>query len=349
MYSQAATEIQRVWRGHVESNKFCGLIWSAVLIQASIRVFLSKNLVGRMYIEQDVEYLLCKRSAALIQRRFRHYLLQRLQSLAATIIQSKVRCLIILRRTTRQKSGLIRFQGMVRGHVVRNHRAKKMLMVVDRIAKANAKALMNPSMRLDNRCAAALRALRRSDRLSHVTAAIKTLETATRLSEVCCRSFVDARAGQIILGLIETCNRSVPHVEILHYTMMTLANITRHHYLVHSIATELAVGKLLDLVQMFRDNDSIFVPAAALLELAVFYDQSLLSLCQTKENMKRLDKLIQLGEKKLDHHLPMAKLLASVPRPSHVQHTTRSTASHVHDSAQGLSSLKRVFAAISKK
>ena len=180
-----------------------------------------------------------------------------------------------------------------------------------------------------------------------MTAAIKTLETVTRLSEVCCLSFVEARAGEIILELTGTCNRSAAHVEILHFTMKILENITRYSDLVHSIATEFAVGTFLDLVQMFRDNHSIFVPAATLLELAVFSDPSLLAVCQTHENMKRLDMIIRLGEKKLEHRLPTAKLRATTSRPSHGLRTTRSEADH-DDAAQGLLSLKRVFGAISK-
>ena len=244
--------------------------------------------------------------------------------------------------------GLIRIQGVIRAHLVRTNRTEKMLLLVDRIAKANSKALTNPSMRLDSRCAAALRGLRHSHQLAPITAAIKTLETVTRLSEVCCRSFVEARASEIILGLISKCNRSVPHVEILQFTMKTLANITRYSYLVHSIATEFAVGTFLDLVQMFRDNHSIFVPAATLLELAVFSDPSLLAVCKTHENMKRLDKMIQLGEKKREHRLPTAKLRATTSGPSHGLRTTRSEADHDHDAAQGLLSLKRVFGATSK-
>ncbi|GKZ00098.1 hypothetical protein MPSEU_000963200 [Mayamaea pseudoterrestris] len=335
--SSSACEIQRVWRGYLEFCKFTCDRWAAVRIQTVLRVALAKNYLDQLYLEQDIQFIRRKSSALAIQRRFRLYIWERLQRSAASTIQSSVRRFLARCRSKRQRYGLVRLQSFARAHHVRRKRDKATRILANKIAKANKNAIKNPGMRLNNRCSAALSVLQTSHRLAQVASAIKTLETATKLSEVCCQSFTDAGAARIILNLISTCNRSLPHVEILHSTMQALTNVAKYEYLLPSLATQLAVETFLNLVQMFRDKESIFTLTTALLERVVFYQKSLLTICKAKDNVKRLHGIVALCERRtgLDHN-------ASALNGRRVTRL-----SLVNDSSKGLRSLKRIIAAAS--
>ena len=127
-------------------------------------------------------------------------------------------------------------------------------------------------MLLGNRSRAALDILLKTTRLAELHTAICTLDIATRLSEVCCEAFVDAGASEILFSLIRNCNRSLPHVELLHNILLTLSNVAQYDSLLPSLVTVDGVEIFLDLVQMFRDKDGVFFLAATLLERVLEID-----------------------------------------------------------------------------
>ena len=102
-------------------------------------------------------------------------------------------------------------------------------------------------------------------------AAITILEIATRLSEACCISFVEAEATGILFSLIRTCNRSLPHIQLLHGVLLTMSNVAQYEALLPSLATLTGIEVFLDLVQMFRDKDEIFCLVVSLLERIVTF------------------------------------------------------------------------------
>jgi len=195
--------------------------------------------------------------------------------------------------------------------------------------------------------------LQTSKRLSEVISAIKTLEVSTRLSEKCCRAFATADAPEILYALIRTCNRSLPHIELLHYVLLTLSNVARYPSLMPSVATDDSLEVLMDLTQMFRDKENIFCLAIALLERVVFSSLKLLDMCRSAENTKRLKGIHALCKRrqKMARGAPQA---ASPPSSSGIEYDLRRgirSLENIMSSAKSKkwSSLKPNFCAISSR
>ena len=103
-------------------------------------------------------------------------------------------------------------------------------------------------------------------KLTHSIASLGA-EVSSRLSVRCCENFVKAGAPEILFKLITTCNRSLPHMELLRYVLMTITNVASRGELVFSVASENAVNVLIDQIQCFRDKRNIFVLATELLSM----------------------------------------------------------------------------------
>ena len=50
-------------------------------------------------------------------------------------------------------------------------------------------------------------------------------EVVTRLSEVCCQQVVKDGALPVIFKVIKKCNRSLPHLEVIKYSISILFNV----------------------------------------------------------------------------------------------------------------------------
>jgi hypothetical protein len=137
--------------------------------------------------------------------------------------------------------------------------------VAKRIQIANAKARANPNMQLGARTLSALAVLRKSTRLLEIMSAVITLETATQLSQACCLCFVRAEAPQALFSLIQTCNRSLPHVELLYYILRALNNVGKHDTLLVNVTPPESADIFIDLLQFHRDQEKIIDLAALLL------------------------------------------------------------------------------------
>jgi len=123
--------------------------------------------------------------------------------------------------------------------------------------------------------------------------AVRTLETSTRLSKNCCAAFVEVGAPSILYELLGTCNRSLPHVEILHIVLLTLHNVSKHSNLLGRMATSKSGEVVLDLVQMFRDKEDIFLVALIILSRLVRNNKKLKDACSRSENMRRLTHVLR--------------------------------------------------------
>ncbi len=49
----------------------------------------------------------------------------------------------------------------------------------------------------------------------------------TRLSPECCEQMVEGHALPVIFKLIKSCNRSVPHMELVKYSISVLLNVVK--------------------------------------------------------------------------------------------------------------------------
>lgn len=56
------------------------------------------------------------------------------------------------------------------------------------------------------------------------------LEVATRLSARCCVQMVQGNAVQVIYRLLRNCNRSVPHMDLIKYSICILLNLSKVTY-----------------------------------------------------------------------------------------------------------------------
>ena len=274
----AAVEIQRVWRGYRRNVEFVVKVIAAIKIQSVIRLAAAKSVVleiRRDLFLESIELRFEHKKAMMIQRAFRAYV--KLQGLirATCKLQAAFRGVKCRKKLESLRRGIVTLQSAARGRAVRRNRSKKARIISKRLAAANLQAKKNPNMRLGLRTASALVVLQNSTRLAEIMNAVSTLETSTRLSRNCCIAFSECDAPEIIYELVRTCNRSLPHIELLHYVLLTLTNVANHDDLLLRVSTSDSVDVFMDLLQMFRDKENVFCPAVALLYKAIVKNRDL--------------------------------------------------------------------------
>lgn len=298
----AACEIQRIWRGYQRNVEFVVQVIAAITTQSAIRLVLAKRKVlgiRRDLFLESIEVRFQERKAITIQRAFRAYVQFRIAVEATCMLQAVARGFLCRRKMLKMDSGIVTLQGIARGRLVRRSCPKQARVIAKRLAVATVRARQNPNMRLGARTASALVVLQNSTRLAEIMNAVTTLETSTRLSRKCCIAFAECNAPEIVYSLVRTCNRSLPHVELLHYVLLTLTNVACHRELLWRVFCDDAVDIFMDLVQMFRDKDNVFNLAVVLLHKAIISNSDLKNRCATSENIKRMKGVRSLYVRKL--------------------------------------------------
>lgn len=293
----AAAEIQRLWRGHCTCS-MKSMVHGAVKIQSVMRMTSAKKKVDALRILKWAENRNRNKNASVIQASFRKYTLRRKRENAAKIIQTNFRFYSELKRIQRGSHGVIALQSRFRGAQVRKKRSKRLFELERRIQKETKRALLNPTLRLGYRTSRALEILQTSQSLTKIMAAVKELESSTRLSVVCCQVFTKANAANILLYLIQSCNRSVPHMELKEHILLTLENVAQYSSLVGSFAHYKYAEVFLDNVQVFRDKDGIFCLAVMLLGRITQADKDVAQFCATHEHLKRLKEVYRVASRK---------------------------------------------------
>ena len=276
----AATEIQRIWLGFVAREFLAWKVLAVIQLQSFFRRILARNVAYQIKREQIASKSIRLHSAIKIQKIYRGFVHHRKLVSAVEVIERVVRLFLSRRKFGKVQRGIVRTQSLVRGCIARCHRTKKLENHARRIAAATQKAMKNPSMKLGCRTQASLDVLRTSKSLSEIMAAVCVLEISTRLSQTCCETFVQAGAPDILFSLIQTCNRSLPHIALLQYILLTMTNVARFGSLLPSLATATGVEIFLDLVQMFRDKELVFCLVASLLERVVGSNEEVLVRCR---------------------------------------------------------------------
>eukprot|EP00586_Coscinodiscus_wailesii_P008644 CAMPEP_0172523860 /NCGR_PEP_ID=MMETSP1066-20121228/293879_1 /TAXON_ID=671091 /ORGANISM="Coscinodiscus wailesii, Strain CCMP2513" /LENGTH=470 /DNA_ID=CAMNT_0013306955 /DNA_START=3300 /DNA_END=4709 /DNA_ORIENTATION=- len=310
----AAREIQRVWRGYVVVVYVNQVVYSVTLVQAVVRSVLLRRMMSQerdsaVRIQSRYRSVLAERTlahlkyekvcndakykkrciaAGIIQAVVRTFLYQKKLVVHVSTAQRFIRGALVRRRVNKIKTGIVSIQSRFRGQRVRKQRSRRVAKAAMKILKANQKAKLNPKLRLGVRTTYALKILQRSKRLTEIIRAVSILEISTRLSINCCAAFVQARAPEILYALVRTCNRSLPHIELLHYVLLTLTNVAVHRKFIQGVASGNAIDILMDMIQMFRDKEFIFCLAIQLIETFCINDRRLLAKCGSKENVKRL-------------------------------------------------------------
>ncbi|NWS19566.1 ASPM protein, partial [Pachyramphus minor] len=235
----SAIKIQRAYRIHLTLKLAQNQISSVVIIQRWFRAKMQRKRFLRDY-----------QRIILLQRAIRGWLNHRHD--AATIIQRNVQRFLACRRRRKFAIGIIKFQALWRGYSWRkvNDTAKTKALRRS-LEKANEKS--REENKLCNRTATAIEYLLKYKHLSYILAALKHLEVATRLSSLCCENMAQSRAIFSIFVLIRSCNRSVPCMDVIRYSVEVLLNVSKYEKTTQAVyEAENSIDTLLDLLQMYR-------------------------------------------------------------------------------------------------
>ncbi|XP_067394387.1 abnormal spindle-like microcephaly-associated protein [Emydura macquarii macquarii] len=237
----SAIKIQRAFRIHLVLKHAETQISSVIYIQRWFRARL-----------QQKKSLKEHQKIIKIQRMVRRWLKQRNE--AATIIQRTVRKFLLYKHRRQLKNGIIKFQALWRGHSWRkNNDTAKTKALRHSLEMANKES--KEENKLCNRTAVAIDYLLKYKHLSYILAALKHLEVVTRLSPLCCENMAQSRAIFTIFILIRSCNRSIPCMDVIKYSVQVLLNVSKYERTTQAVyEVENSVDTLLDLLQMYREK-----------------------------------------------------------------------------------------------
>ncbi|XP_076348317.1 abnormal spindle-like microcephaly-associated protein homolog [Tachypleus tridentatus] len=249
----SAVRVQRFYRRILNLRLAKKQLDAVVVIQRWMR--------GRL---QRLWFLRLRQNVILFQRAARIYLLT--QEKAATVIQAKVRSWLVYRRLVKEQNAATVIQAAWRGHVQRcKLKSRQLKTIRERLKTVNANA--TEDKKLCNRTTSALDFLLRCRNLSYILSALMHLDVVTRLSASCCEKIAEGSAVEILFQLIRSCNRSLPHMELIKYSTNILLNLAKYDKTVDSVWTVTgSLDTLLDLLRIYREKgETIFSKVCTLL------------------------------------------------------------------------------------
>ncbi|XP_063357213.1 abnormal spindle-like microcephaly-associated protein [Pelmatolapia mariae] len=277
----SAIKIQRAVRAHWALESAKRQIHSVITIQRLVRAR-----------QQRKHYLEYKRKVVTAQRAVRHWLVRRHK--AATVIQQAVRKFLLLRRQKRVQQGILKAQALWRGHCSRRlNDNPKIVKLRHRLRLVSAS--VREEDKLCNKTSSALDYLLRYKHFSYILEALKNLETATRLSPECCERLVESGATNVIFTLIRCCNRSVPCMDVITFSIQILLNLSKYHKTIEAVySVENSLETLLDLLQRYREKagDKVAEKGGSIFTKACFLLALLLQDKQRAEEVKKLPKVL---------------------------------------------------------
>ncbi|KAK2908196.1 abnormal spindle-like microcephaly-associated protein [Channa argus] len=236
-----AIKIQRALRAHWALESAKKQIHSVITIQQWVRAW-----------QQRRWYLDYKSKVIIVQREVKRWLARRQK--AASIIQQAVRKFLLVRRQKRVHQGIVKVQALWRGHCSRRlNDNPKVVKLRHNLRQVSAD--VREEDKLCNKTSSALDYLLRYKQFSYILEALKNLDTATRLSPECCERLVESGATNVIFTLIRCCNRSVPCMDVITFSIQILLNLSKYHKTVEAVyAVENSVETLLELLQRYREK-----------------------------------------------------------------------------------------------
>uniref|UniRef100_A0A8C4NPG8 Assembly factor for spindle microtubules n=1 Tax=Dicentrarchus labrax TaxID=13489 RepID=A0A8C4NPG8_DICLA len=300
-WHQAATAIQSAFRKRREEVKFQAMRLSAIIIQRYYRSCILQR-------KERENFLKARHSAIILQAAFRgwcRWLARRHK--AASVIQQAVQKFLLLRRQKRVQQGIVKAQALWRGHRSRRlNDNPKVVKLRHRLRKVSAD--IREEDKLCNKTSSALDYLLRYKHFSYILEALKNLETATRLSPECCERLVESGATNIIFTLIRCCNRSVPCMDVITFSIQILLNLSKYHKTIEAVySVENSVETLLDLLQRYREKagdkvaekgGSIFTKACFLLALLLQDNHRAVEVMKLPKVLDRIRSIYRLTARK---------------------------------------------------
>ncbi|XP_043376157.1 abnormal spindle-like microcephaly-associated protein isoform X2 [Dermochelys coriacea] len=309
----SAIKIQRAFRIHLVLKHAQMQISSVICIQRWFRARL-----------QQKKSLQDHQKIIKIQRMVRRWLKQRNE--AAITIQRAVRKFLFYKHRRKLKNGIIKFQAFWRGYFWRkkNDTAKTKAL---RHSLEMANKESKEENKLCNRTAVAIDYLLKYKHLSYILAALKHLEVVTRLSPLCCENMAHSGAIFTIFILIRNCNRSIPCMEVIKYSVQVLLNVSKYERTTQAVyEVENSVDTLLDLLQMYREKagdktsekgGSIFTKTCCLLAILLKDSKRAADIRSTSRAASRIHSLYKLTARK--HKMDAERTLSK-----HKMHTSMS-------------------------
>ncbi|XP_073332117.1 abnormal spindle-like microcephaly-associated protein [Pagrus major] len=321
----SAIKIQRALRAHWALESAKRQIHSVISIQRWVRAR-----------QQRRRYLEDRRKVVIAQRAGKRWLARRHR--AATVIQQTVREFLLRRRQERVQKGIVKAQALWRGHRSRRlNDNPKVLKLRHRLRKVSAE--VREEDKLCNKTSSALDYLLRYKHFSYILEALKNLETATRLSPECCERLVESGATNVIFTLIRCCNRSVPCMDVITFSVQILLNLSKYHKTIEAVyLVENSVETLLDLLQRYREKagdkvaekgGSIFTKACFLLALLLQDKHRAVEVMKLPKVLDRIHSIYRLTARKhkmdAERTVVKQKMNASINGSFFVQATPRKT------------------------
>nr|XP_016852621.1 PREDICTED: abnormal spindle-like microcephaly-associated protein [Anolis carolinensis] len=207
----AAIRIQRAYRIHLQSKRAQMQLSSVLYIQRWYRTKMQRR-----------KYLKYREKIIKIQRMVRRWMNYKNKSTCA------------INKDTRQATldnGITKFQALWRGYSWRKKTdTAETRALRDSLVIANKES--KEEKKLCNRSTLAVHHLLKYKHFSQILAALNDLEVVTRLSPVCCESMAQTEAVSTIFTLIQSCNRSVPCMDVIRYSVQVLLNLSKNGGLV---------------------------------------------------------------------------------------------------------------------
>ncbi|XP_026091804.1 abnormal spindle-like microcephaly-associated protein homolog isoform X2 [Carassius auratus] len=289
-----AIRIQRAVRAHWALKSAKRKISSVLYIQQCFRAKLQRK-----------RYLKDREDIIKTQKAVRTWLHRR--NKAAATIQREVRKLLLRRRKEKLQRGIIMAQALWRGHCSRKHHdTSKVVSMRRRLREVNRG--VKEEDKLCNKTTTALSYLLGFQNYAYILAALKHLETATRLSPECCERLVESGATRTIFTLIRSCNRSVPSMEIITLSIQVLLNLSKYNRTTDAVyGVDNSVETLLDLLQIYREKagdkvaekgGSIFTKTCFLLVLLVHDERRAMEVRKFAKLLDRIRSIYRLTLRK---------------------------------------------------
>ncbi|MBN3324494.1 ASPM protein, partial [Atractosteus spatula] len=302
-HHHCAMKIQRRLRAYLALKSAKQQMHSVISLQRWIR----SKLQRKRYLEEREKIIK-------VQRAVRAWLHRRNE--AATVIQQAVKRFVFKRRQQRAQRGIIKFQALWRGF-----RSRKKSDTSEIVAMRCRFESVNQGVReedkLWNKTTIAIDYLLKYKHFSYILAALKHLETATRLSSKCCEHLVNSGATLTIFTLIRSCNRSVPCMEVITYAVQVLLNLSKYDKTTDAVYdVDHSIDTLLDLLQIYRDKagdkvadkgGSIFAKTCFLLVILLQNTQRAVEVRNLPKAVDRICSIYRLTARK--HKMDAARTL----------------------------------------
>ncbi|KAG1659255.1 Abnormal spindle-like microcephaly-associated [Nymphon striatum] len=302
-FNLKAIAIQRYYRHAKVREHARKKLQSVLMIQRCIRGWLTRT-----------SYLKMRHGFVLMQQLYKARLQDR--HAKATIIQSYVRCWLTRRKAKQRLNAILIIQSSWRSYKVRKGiNSKKLKNIRLRLKIASKEA--TEDMKLCHRTKSALDYLLGYKSITTILAALQHLDVVTRLSSVCCEKLAEGNAVETIFTLVKSCNRSLPHMEVIKYSVNILLNLSKYDRTVASVhVVDGSLDTLLELMTIFREKgEVIFTKCATLLWIIIQdngYSQTIRNVPTALEKIKSLNYLVNRKQKLKDQRSSVkAKLNSS--------------------------------------